>query len=612
MKLFKILLLVGLVSSCSTDEVLRDVAGDDSCLLAYIATANSASRIEIGETLDGVSKLVWTKGDSFAAYNERNKASTYTLIGEGKSASGKFETSTDDFLPVRALYPAYMAEGTDGMTMTLGLPNEYAADMNTQNAPMCGKVNDGKVYFSHLCVMLKVDLSGYAGAYDKIYISADRPIAGRWSFDTTKEEDAELTPDGMVKNEVYVYRKSGQNVFYLPLPSGKYEYINISACNGEEHKSVAAIYNKVLKRGYIYTARFRDMTGRLEPFTQRVNVQTEIAKPEQIIDDEWVAIGVGLPHSLNMDYYNPYNGRPSYRFELKEDDNHLEGYGGDSKGRVEMSYCYATEEDYQRHPEVEYWKQQIVKTVYHLGKGQCKQGAKMSYRFSVMIPDDISTEVHTIFAQWHGMPSRTLVQTPEGVVKTITVDEFLELDKRMDFKKDTGYDKGSKEPNGWKIEQGGYPPMAFGITDGYFYIQANSDKKWMSDKNERCNINPVTSEIMDVRYSTQGYKSSTLAYKLPMSDFPKNTWVSFEVNVDWSVYVMEKNELAKTGMLDVYMGYSTDKGYENKHIVDHQPMDIGRNDDSGYYFKFGIYRTSGNVIPLHYNLAGYSECERKD
>lgn len=83
---------------------------------------------------------------------------------------------------------------------------------------------------------------------------------------------------------------------------------------------------------------------------------------------------------------------------------------------------------------------------------------------------------------WHA--DRTLVQTPESEVKKLTVDEFIELDKTTIFKKNTGYEKVVKldkqgnpvkdkkgnpvykagKKNGWLVEQGGYPPLAFGFS----------------------------------------------------------------------------------------------------------------------------------------------------
>lgn len=89
---------------------------------------------------------------------------------------------------------------------------------------------------------------------------------------------------------------------------------------------------------------------------------------------------------------------------------------GETKGRAEFSYCYATSDDFRGLPADVYQKAQITKTVYHHGKGACPQGSSRDYEFSVYIPSSLDSNVSTIFAQWHGMPDRTLVQTPQGEV----------------------------------------------------------------------------------------------------------------------------------------------------------------------------------------------------
>lgn len=68
--------------------------------------------------------------------------------------------------------------------------------------------------------------------------------------------------------------------------------------------------------------------------------------------------------------------------------------------------------------------------------------------------------------------------------------------------------------NGWLVEQGGYPPLAFGFSGGLFYIKANSDRKWLTDKDDRCNANPGKTPVM--KPLTSEYKASTIAYKLPL------------------------------------------------------------------------------------------------
>ena len=360
----------------------------------------------------------------------------------------------------------------------------------------------------------------------------------------------------------------------------------------------------------------------LVPLTERVNVQADSARIDQIIDGRWVAVGAKKKHAIQRDFTCLFNGKPSYRFELRREDNTLEGYGkGETKGRAELSYCYATSADFNGLPADAYRKAQITKTVYHHGKGICPQGASRDYEFSVYIPSDLDSNVSTIFAQWHGMPDRTLVQTPEGEVKKLTVDEFIELDKTTIFKKNTGYEKVAKldkqgnpvkdkkvtpfymagNKHGWLVEQGGYPPLAFGFSGGWFYIKANSDRRWLTDKDDRCNANPEKTPIM--KPVTSEYKASTIAYKMPFADFPKDCWVTFRIHIDWTTYGKEAETIVKPGKLDVQMEYADKKKTVKEHIVNNEEILIGRNDDDGYYFKFGIYRVGNSTVPVCYRLA---------
>ncbi|GFZ42068.1 heparin lyase I family protein [Bacteroides nordii] len=376
----------------------------------------------------------------------------------------------------------------------------------------------------------------------------------------------------------------------------------------------------------VSTAMLTAQNAKLIPLTERVNVQADSARINQVIDGCWVAVGTDKPHSIQRDYTIPFNGKPSYRFELKTEDNTLEGYAkGETKGRAEFSYCYATSADFKGQPASVYENAQKTKTVYHHGKGICPQGASRDYEFSVYIPSALNRDVSTIFAQWHGMPDRTLVSTPDGEVKKLTTEEFLELYDRMVFKKNVAHDKvpvldkqgnpkkdkdgnvvyKAGKANGWLVEQGGYPPLAFGFSGGYFYIKANSDRKWLTDKTDRCNASAEKSQIM--KPVTSKYKASTIAYKMPFAEFPKDCWITFRIHIDWTVYGKEAETIVKPGMLDVQMSY-TEKGKQiNRHIVDNEEILIGRNDEDGYYFKFGIYRVGNSTIPVCYNLAGYSE-----
>ncbi len=360
----------------------------------------------------------------------------------------------------------------------------------------------------------------------------------------------------------------------------------------------------------------------LVPLRGRVNVQADTARQDRVIDGCWVAVGTNKAHAIQRDYTRLFGGKPSYRFELKREDNTLSGYAkGETKGRAEFSYCYATHEDFKDLPPRTFSQAKRMKTVYHYGKGSCPQGSRMSYTFSFYAPGDLDRHVSTIFAQWHGMPSRTLVSDPSGKVMRLSTEEFLELEERMIFKKNIAHDKMMKinaqgdtvyragKANGWLVEQGGYPPLAFGFSQGYFYIKANSDRRWLSDKTDRCNASPAKAEVMQP--VTSRYKASTIAYKMPFEDFPKDCWITFHVDIDWTVYGKEQETILKPGRLDVVMSYPADGKIVSRHIVDSETILIGRNDEEGYYFKFGIYRVGNSTVPVCYNLAGYEEHARE-
>lgn len=359
----------------------------------------------------------------------------------------------------------------------------------------------------------------------------------------------------------------------------------------------------------------------LESLMERVNVQADSARLAQVIDGEWVAVGIRKQGAICRDSRRLYNGRPSYRFSLGREDNTLQGYApGETKGRAELSYCYATADDLRNMTAEEYAAAQRMKTVYHHGKGICPQGSKWSYTFAVYIPSMLDSRVSTIFAQWHGMPDRTLATAPNGTVRRLTASEFLAMEDTTVIKKDRVFTrveatdrKGRKvwetgEPTGWKIEQGGYPPLAFGFSGGWFYIKANSDRRWFTDKTDRCNAGAEKSEVM--KPVTSEYKASTIAYKLPFGEFPKDCWVTFDVEIDWTCYGGEAETVERPGRLDVKMSWNRGRRVE-RHIVDSETILIGRNDDEGYYFKFGIYRVGGSSEPVSYNLAGYGQQERR-
>ena len=136
------------------------------------------------------------------------------------------------------------------------------------------------------------------------------------------------------------------------------------------------------------------------------------------------------------------------------------------------------------------------------------------------------------------------------------------------------------------------------------FIKANSDRRWFTDKTDRCNANPAKARVMVP--VTSEFKASTIAARMPFGEFPKDRWVTFTVEIDWTQYGGEAETVVRPGRLDVRMACDG----RTDHLVDNEQILIGRNDEDGYYFKFGIYRVGDSTEPVSYNLAGYSQQQR--
>ena len=73
-------------------------------------------------------------------------------------------------------------------------------------------------------------------------------------------------------------------------------------------------------------AREKEAPNGFTALPEWVNIQADSARMSQVIDNEWVAVGIRKDEALGLDHSRMYGGKPSYRFTLGRDDNTLEGY----------------------------------------------------------------------------------------------------------------------------------------------------------------------------------------------------------------------------------------------------------------------------------------------
>lgn len=133
----------------------------------------------------------------------------------------------------------------------------------------------------------------------------------------------------------------------------------------------------------------------MDPYKKRVNIQTEKADPQYIIDGQWVAVGLKNDYAIGRDTTLLPLGEPAYRFELRSGDNTIEGlFPGQKVARAELSYCYAVASDYKNETSFEQARRR--KTVHYSGKGACSQGAHMEYVFRILVPGSMEPDADVI------------------------------------------------------------------------------------------------------------------------------------------------------------------------------------------------------------------------
>lgn len=93
------------------------------------------------------------------------------------------------------------------------------------------------------------------------------------------------------------------------------------------------------------------------------------------------------------------------------------------------------------------------------------------------------------------MPDRTLVQTPQGEVKKLTVDEFVELEKRPSSKecRTRKVARLDKQGNPVKDKMGNLYIRQENPTDGW--LNREDTRHWHSDFPEDCFISKQTPTV---------------------------------------------------------------------------------------------------------------------
>lgn len=280
-KLFPALALGLLLAGCSNEESFDSTPGSKT-LKAEIEEYAPSTRV--GFT-NGNADFFWTANDQIGTTTKTSSTSFsgMTLTSGAGEATGTFKGNMSGTPAGYAVYP-YVESGYHKITsdgqITYKFPDSYTyAKLDTRyptaegktcansfNAPMWATVSDGKALFKHLGGVFAIevkDLLPVASDMQFIFTTSNR-ITGTFSASLESTEPALATEASETGNSVTITfsntTENGTGYFYIPVPTGVYESVNVLIKNGATEVATGAWSNITVSRRTIKRGRIGEET----------------------------------------------------------------------------------------------------------------------------------------------------------------------------------------------------------------------------------------------------------------------------------------------------------------------------------------------------------------
>lgn len=244
-------LAVAAIAGCAKNEPAapnEPVGGEDvrtpagTSLTAVIHDEEATDKAAVAADNGAVT---WTKGDALSVY-DGSAFQTFTLQGEGGSASGTFVAENPVAAQVVAVYPAG-SHSLSGNNLTLNLPASYTlestGDANT-NVPMIatGNFSTGQLSFKQVGGLFRFTHYTVPPAARKfVFKSEGYKINGDFVIDITapSPELASEPASSDAESEVTVnFPAPAETVemsFFIPIPTGAYNNLTISLLDASDN-----------------------------------------------------------------------------------------------------------------------------------------------------------------------------------------------------------------------------------------------------------------------------------------------------------------------------------------------------------------------------------------
>ena len=303
-----LLCLVG----CTNEEIANAPIKKNSIQAGF---EGNMSRLAVGEG----NALTWSEGDAFKMFDaEGIGSSTWTLEGTGGEETGTFGTTDEVAEELKgAAFPASAVTSLEGNVLTMTLPATLDFEAGVCNLPMwgaCASMDEG-VSFKHLGALLKIDFKEIPAGYNKLIVTADKPLAGTFTANVGQSEPVLKAAAQGTENSVKVTFDANASkqdkMFYLPLPVGTYGSINVSVSDGTNTLSIAEWANRTIERKKVYlaslvyktvsaatTAKINESLGDLEAVTLEITGEVTDVTTPIVLPENAVKIGLNFENVL--------------------------------------------------------------------------------------------------------------------------------------------------------------------------------------------------------------------------------------------------------------------------------------------------------------------------
>lgn len=321
----------------------------------------------------------------------------------------------------------------------------------------------------------------------------------------------------------------------------------------------------------------------------RLSEQKSIAIPEQILDKQFIPIGDKEPNaSLIEDSKDRYNGHKVYKFTCNGQTN-----------RIELSTAFGSTENLKGYSTKDI-EDLIAINEGYINSAHGDYGDVIVYDWFTRFPDAESVSRGGIINQVHGRPDRTLLINPKGEIIKVTVKEMKAMLDTMYFDLHIGKNKTTKKPNGWRVDAAaGGPITEMSYRPPYLYMMVRSSAERISDSETKTRPTPAKVKVGQV--IGQKGKTGFLAFSEPTSKVPLNKWIHFKMEIKYSKYNHNADEVLEKGYVKVWM--------DDRLLCDFKDVNIGKNDELGPYFKYGIYKPSKDGFTVEH--CGFTETIKK-